>query len=85
MVDTFSRRIVGWSVATTKHAELVLTALEMALWQRDRTGTRPVAGELIHHSDAGSVNTRLSRSPSTWTEPASRPPSARSATHWTTH
>lgn len=57
VVDTFSRRVVGWSVATAKHAELVLTALEMALWQRDRTGTRPVAGELIHHSDAGSQYT----------------------------
>ena len=54
VVDTFSRRIVGWSAATTKHTELVLAVLEMGLWQRDRTGTRPVAGELIHHSDAGS-------------------------------
>jgi transposase InsO family protein len=57
VVDTFSRRIVGWSAATTKHTELVLAALEMALWQRDRTGTRPVAGELVHHSDAGSQYT----------------------------
>ncbi|MEY9878465.1 transposase InsO family protein [Streptacidiphilus sp. MAP12-33] len=57
MVDTFSRRIVGWSAATTKHTELVLAALEMALWQRDRSGTRPVAGELTHHSDAGSQYT----------------------------
>jgi transposase InsO family protein len=54
VVDTFSRRIVGWSAAPTKHTELVLAALEMALWQRDRSGTRPVPGELIHHSDAGS-------------------------------
>ena len=29
------------------------TACEMALWRRDHTG-RPVAGGLIHHSDAGS-------------------------------
>jgi putative transposase len=54
VVDTFSRRIVGWSAATTKHTELVLAALEMALWQRDRTGTPPRRGELVHHSDAGS-------------------------------
>ncbi len=54
VVDTFSRRIVGWSAATTKHTELVLAALEMTLWHRDRAGTRPAAGELIHHSDAGS-------------------------------
>jgi putative transposase len=57
VVDTFSRRIVGWPAATTKHTELVLAALEMALWQRDRTGTRPEAGELTHHSDAGSQYT----------------------------
>lgn len=29
----------------------------MALWLRDRTGTRPGTGELIHHSDAGSQYT----------------------------
>ncbi|MGW3624781.1 hypothetical protein [Streptomyces sp. NPDC000880] len=38
VVDTFSRRIVGWSAATAKHTELVLAALEMRLWQRDRDG-----------------------------------------------
>jgi transposase InsO family protein len=57
VVDTFSRRIVGWSAATTKHTELVLAALEMGLWQRDRSGTPPQPGELIHHSDAGSQYT----------------------------
>lgn len=36
VVDTFSRRIVGWSAATTKESRLVLDALEMALWQRGR-------------------------------------------------
>ncbi|MEW1913783.1 IS3 family transposase [Kitasatospora sp. NPDC085895] len=54
VVDTFSRRIVGWSAATTKETRLVLDALEMALWQRDRDGRPPLPGELIHHSDAGS-------------------------------
>ncbi|CAL9618326.1 hypothetical protein SUDANB6_05803 [Streptomyces sp. enrichment culture] len=56
-VDTSSRRIVGWSAVTSKHTELVLTALEMSLRQRDRTGTRPEAGEVTHHSDAGSQDT----------------------------
>ncbi|NEA87472.1 IS3 family transposase, partial [Streptomyces sp. SID14436] len=36
VVDTFSRRIVCWSAATSKETRLVLDALEMALWQRDR-------------------------------------------------
>ncbi|MFE1856387.1 IS3 family transposase [Streptomyces sp. NPDC059489] len=57
VVDTFSRRIVGWSAATMKETVFVLDALEMALWQRDRD-QRPVrSGELIHHSDAGSQYT----------------------------
>ncbi|MCY0955347.1 IS3 family transposase, partial [Streptomyces sp. H27-S2] len=57
VVDTFSRRIVGWSAATSKETRLVLDALEMALWQRDRDGFPHQRGELIHHSDAGSQYT----------------------------
>ncbi|MFE0701715.1 IS3 family transposase [Streptomyces sp. NPDC058872] len=59
VVGTFSRRIVGWSVATSKGTRLVLDALEMALWQRDRDEQLDVRGELIHHSDAGSQYTRF--------------------------
>ena len=55
VVDTFSRRIVGWSAATNKRTPLVLGALEMGLWQRGREG-REREG-LIHHSDAGSQYT----------------------------
>ncbi|MCX5215492.1 IS3 family transposase [Kitasatospora sp. NBC_00240] len=57
VVDTFSRRIVGWSAATSKETRLVLDALDMALWQRDRDGFPYQRGELIHHSDAGSQYT----------------------------
>ncbi|MET8134108.1 IS3 family transposase [Streptomyces sp. NPDC005251] len=57
VVDTFSRRIVGWSAATSKETRLVLDALEMALWQRDRDQHPYKEGELIHHSDAGSQYT----------------------------
>ncbi|MFF3689719.1 DDE-type integrase/transposase/recombinase [Streptomyces sp. NPDC002187] len=58
VVDTLSRRIVGWSAATTtEHTKLVLAALEMGLWQRDREGSRHQPGQLIHHSDAGSQYT----------------------------
>jgi len=52
VVDTFSRRIVGWSAATSKATPLVFAALEMGLWQRDRAGAP--RRDLIHHSDAGS-------------------------------
>lgn len=57
VVDTFSRRIVGWSAAASKETRLVLDALEMGLWQRDRDERPYVRGELIHHSDAGSQYT----------------------------
>ncbi|MFE7811561.1 DDE-type integrase/transposase/recombinase [Streptomyces sp. NPDC057433] len=54
VVDTFSRRIVGWSAATVKETVFVPDAPEMALWQRDRDQHPLRPGELIHHSDAGS-------------------------------
>ncbi|MFB7501470.1 IS3 family transposase [Streptomyces sp. NPDC056161] len=59
VVDTFSRRIVGWSAATVKETVFVLDALEMAIWQRDREQQPIRPGELIHHSDAGSQYTSL--------------------------
>ena len=52
VLDTFSRRIVGWAMATHLRTELVLEALNMALGQR-----RPAA--VIHHSDQGSQYTAL--------------------------
>jgi putative transposase len=54
VVDTFSRRVVGWSASTTKEAQLVLDSLKMGIWQRDRDGRPHTPGELVHHSDAGS-------------------------------
>lgn len=56
VVDIYSRAIVGWSAATHKRAKLVLDALQMALWRRDRDG-RPAGPGLVHHSDAGSQYT----------------------------
>ena len=44
VLDVFSRRIVGWSMADHLRTELVLEALNMAVGQR-----RPEA--VIHHSD----------------------------------
>ena len=45
--DSYSRAIVGWSMATDMRATLVVDALRMALGRR-----RPGPG-LIHHSDQG--------------------------------
>ena len=56
VVDIYSRAIVGWAAATHKRTKLVLDALQMALWRRDRDG-RPAGPGLVHHSDAGSQYT----------------------------
>jgi putative transposase len=50
IVDAYSRRIVGWQVSQSLRTDLVLDALEMALWAR--RGER--LDGLIHHSDRGS-------------------------------
>lgn len=56
VVDVYSRAIVGWSASLNKRATVVLDALDMALWRRDRAG-RPASPGLVHHSDAGSQYT----------------------------
>jgi len=48
VIDVFARCIIGWRVARSMRAELVLDALEQALWARS-----DVRG-VVHHSDRGS-------------------------------
>jgi transposase InsO family protein len=45
VIDVFARMIVVWRVSRSLKTDLVLDALEQALWSRTKTG------ELIHHSD----------------------------------
>jgi putative transposase len=54
VLEVYSRRIVGWSMASHLRTELVVDALEMAVWRR-----KPAAG-LVHHSDRGVQYTALS-------------------------
>jgi putative transposase len=53
VIDAFARRILGWRVATSMHTELVLDALEQAIWTRAQEGHLDLRG-LTSHSDAGS-------------------------------
>lgn len=55
IVDAFSRRIVGWRVASNMRTEMVLDALETA---RRSRGNRRLVG-LMAHSDAGSQFTSV--------------------------
>jgi putative transposase len=52
VLDVFSRRIVGWAMANHLRTELVLQALDMAIWRR-----RPE--NVIHHSDQGTQYTSI--------------------------
>jgi putative transposase len=53
VLDTYSRKVVGWSMTNNLRTELVLDALNMAIYNR-----RPQPG-LIHHSDRGSQYTSV--------------------------
>lgn len=50
VIDVFSRRCVGWSIADHLRTELVIDALDMARWRRHPTGA-------IVHSDRGTQYT----------------------------
>lgn len=52
VLDVFSRRIVGWAMATHMRAELVVDALDMAVHNR-----KPKS--VIHHSDQGTQYTSI--------------------------
>lgn len=52
VLDVWSRRVVGWAMATHLRTELVLSALDMAVEQRRPEG-------VIHHSDQGTQYTSI--------------------------
>jgi putative transposase len=54
ILDVHSRRIVGWAMESHLRTELVVDALQMAVWRR-----KPAPG-LVHHSDQGVQYTALS-------------------------
>lgn len=48
VLDAFSRKVIGWAMATDLKAELAIEALDQAIGAR-----RPPPGSVIHHSDRG--------------------------------
>lgn len=52
VLDAWSRRVIGWSIADHLRTELVCDALDMACWRR-----KPSPGQVIHHADHGSQYT----------------------------
>lgn len=60
VIDAYARRIVGWRAGTSMTTQLVLDALEQAIWTRQREG-HDLSG-LVHHSDRGSQYTSIALS-----------------------
>ena len=48
VLDAYSRRVVGWSIADHIRSELVVDALQMAIWRR-----QPPEHQTVAHSDHG--------------------------------
>lgn len=57
VIDAFARRILGWRTGTSMNTQLVLDALEQAVWTRGRAGA-DLAG-LVAHTDRGSQYTSI--------------------------
>jgi putative transposase len=58
VIDAYARRILGWRTGTSMSSQLVLDALEQAVWTRNRYGTGDLSG-LVHHTDRGSQYTSI--------------------------
>lgn len=52
VLDAWSRRVVGWAMSTSLKTQVVLDALDMAVWQRQPKN-------VIHHSDHGCQYTSI--------------------------
>ena len=52
VIDAYARRVVGWCTATTMTADLVLDAIEQAIWTRQHED-RDDFTALVAHNDRG--------------------------------
>jgi len=58
VIDAYARRILGWKASASMTAELVLAAVDQAIFTRKRAGVNSFE-RLVHHNDAGSQYTSL--------------------------
>jgi len=79
VLDSFSRRVVGWSIDATPTAALVTNALGMAIDRRI-----PPTGAIVHSDQGVQPNTPHCATPPGWPRSGRRRRSARSATATTT-
>ncbi len=57
VVDAFARRIIGWRCGSSMSTQLVLDALEQAVWTRQREGRK--LDSVVAHTDRGSQYTAI--------------------------
>jgi len=57
VIDAFARRIIGWRSGSSMSTQLVLDALEQALWTRQREGRS--LDSVVAHTDRGSQYTAI--------------------------
>jgi transposase InsO family protein len=77
VLDVFTRQVVGWSIADHIRSELVVDALQMAIWRR-----RPEPGPSFTRT--GAASTRPGSSGTDSATPACSDPWAESPHRWTT-
>ena len=58
VIDAYARRVLGWKVSTSMSTDLVLDAINQAIFTRRREGVKDLS-RLIHHNDAGSQYTSV--------------------------
>jgi putative transposase len=57
VIDAFARRIIGWRVGSSMSTQLVLDALDQAVWTRQREGHS--MDSVVAHTDRGSQYTSI--------------------------
>lgn len=81
VLDCFSRRVVGWAMADHLRSELVVDALQMAIWNRRPAPARSITATTGRNTRVGPSATgsatrarsaRWARSGTAWTTPWSR-------------
>ena len=84
VIDAYARRILGWLVATTMTTQLVLDAVEQAIWTRRPRRPRP-HGAVAHHDDGSqymSVGLHRAARRTPGSSPRSGPSAPRTTTPW---
>ncbi len=57
VIDAYARRILGWKVSASMTTDLVLDAINQAIFTRRREGVKDLSG-LIHHNDYAEVDVK---------------------------